>query len=400
MIIKSLMDTDLYKFTMAHTVLHHPSASGAQVEYEFKNRTANVDLNPFAAEIRREIGSLCSLRFAPRELEYLRGLRYLKSDFVDFLRIFQLDPNAVSVHAQPDGLQIKVRGSWLHTILFEVPILAIVNEVYFRSQAVIQEMPQEKIFENGMSILDDKLDLVKDFANAYPSVPFVFSEFGTRRRFSCEWQEEAVRKIVRTVPANFAGTSNVDLAMRYGLTARGTMAHEFLQAFQGLGGVQLADAQKAAFESWVKEYRGDMGIALTDVMGIDAFLRDFDLYFCKLFDGVRHDSGDPYEWTEKIIAHYRANKIDPKTKTAVYSDGLTIPKALALCFKFQGQINTVFGIGTNLTNDVGFEPLAIVMKMTRCNGRPVAKVSDSRGKTMCDDEKYLWYLKQVYQIKD
>jgi nicotinate phosphoribosyltransferase len=397
MIIESLLDTDLYKFTMMQAVLHHfPSA---QVEYQFKNRTKDVDLRPFAKEIKDEINQLCELTFDRREIDYLRGLRYLKPDFVDFLRNFRLNPEAVSVTEGLDDLKIIVNGSWVQTIMFEVPILAIVNEVYFRNQVHSTEQANELCLA-GTERLIAKVAQIDEHNNNFPGIPFIFSDFGTRRRFSREWQAEIVRTLVRTVPKNFFGTSNVDLAHRYGLTARGTMAHEWLQAFQQLGCCRVGDSQKEAFEYWVKEYRGDMGIALSDIMGLDAFLRDFDLYFCKLFDGVRHDSGDPYEWTEKIIAHYRANKIDPRTKTAVYSDGLTVPKALDICCKYNGQINMAFGIGTNLTNDLGMEPLQIVMKLTSCNGQPVAKVSDARGKTMCNDLKYLAYLKQVFQMKD
>ncbi len=402
MIIESLLDTDLYKFTMMQAVLHQfPSA---QVEYQFKNRTKGVDLRPYAAEIREEINSLCELTLDRMEIEYLRGLRYLKPDFVDFLRNFRLNPEAVSVTEGPEDLRITVKGSWVQTILFEVPILAIVNEVYFRNVAAENDNMFEgyfkKAFDEGKRRLKEKTELILSHTCAYPGIPFIFSDFGTRRRFSREWQGEVVRTLARVVPKNFFGTSNVDLAHRYGLTARGTMAHEWLQAFQQLGCCRVGDSQKQAFEHWVKEYRGDMGIALSDIMGLDAFLRDFDLYFCKLFDGVRHDSGDPYEWTERVIEHYRANKVDPRTKTAVYSDGLNVPKALDICCKYNGQINMAFGIGTNLTNDVGYEPLQIVMKMTTCNGQPVAKVSDARGKTMCNDEKYLAYLKQVFEIKD
>jgi nicotinate phosphoribosyltransferase len=187
-------------------------------------------------------------------------------------------------------------------------------------------------------------------------------------------------------------------AMQQGLTPLGTMAHEYLQACQALG-PRLRDSQVFGFEMWAKEYRGDLGIALSDVYGMDAFLRDFDLYFCKLFDGARHDSGDPVQWGERLIAHYEAMRVDPKTKTLVFSDGLNIPKVIELYQRFAGRAKLAFGVGTNLTNDVGVEPIQIVMKMTRCNGQPVAKLSDTPGKTMCDDVAYLAYLRQVFEIQ-
>jgi nicotinate phosphoribosyltransferase len=185
--------------------------------------------------------------------------------------------------------------------------------------------------------------------------------------------------------------------MKLGLTPLGTMAHEYLQACQALG-PRLRDSQVFGFETWAREYRGDLGIALSDVYGIEPFLRDFDMYFCKLFDGARHDSGDPFTWGERMIAHYRNNRVDPLTKTLIFSDGLTVEKIIALYQQFRGRCQLAFGIGTNLTNDLGYEPLQIVIKMTQCNGQPVAKLSDTPGKGMCDDENYLAYLRQVFDI--
>jgi nicotinate phosphoribosyltransferase len=216
------------------------------------------------------------------------------------------------------------------------------------------------------------------------------ADYGTRRRFSRAWHEEVLRVLVARLgtgpKGQFAGTSNVYFAHLLGLTPLGTMAHEYLQACQ-------------AFESWAKEYRGDLGIALSDVYGLNAFLRDFDMYFCKLFDGARHDSGDPFKWGERMIDHYSRNRVDPKTKTLIFSDSLTIPRTIELYQQFRGRCQLAFGVGTNLTNDLGYEPLQIVIKMTRCNEQPVAKLSDTPGKGMCDDEKYLAYLKQVFEIE-
>ena len=186
--------------------------------------------------------------------------------------------------------------------------------------------------------------------------------------------------------------------MDHGLTPLGTMAHEYLQACQAVG-PRLRDSQVFAFNMWAREYRGDLGIALSDVCGMDAFLRDFDLFFCKLFDGVRHDSGDPFEWGEKLIAHYEKMRIDPRTKTMVFSDSLNIPLAMRLFEYFKGRVRTSFGIGTNLTNDLGYEPLQIVIKMTRCNGQPVAKISDEPSKAMDYDPSYVAYLREVFQVR-
>ena len=390
MIIQSLLDTDLYKFTMMQVVLHH--FPGAVVEYKFKCRNAGVDLTPYLDEIRAEIGELCTLRMRDEELAYLRNLRFMKSDFVDFLGLFHFNAKYVSVEpdpALPGELDITIHGPWLHTILYEIPILAIVSEVYFR-----RTQPKATLDE-GRKRLKDKLETVRKLDAA---LEFKISDYGTRRRFSLAWHEEVIRTIKSEVPHLFAGTSNVWLAMRNDLISLGTVAHEYMQACQALG-PRLRDSQAFAFEMWAKEYRGDLGIAISDTYGMDAFLRDFDLYFCKLFDGARQDSGDPVEWGEKLIAHYLKNRVDPKTKTLIFSDSLTVPKAVDIARRFSGRARLAFGIGTNLTNDVGFEPLQIVIKMTECNGQPVAKLSDSPGKTMSKDEGYLRYLRQVFGIE-
>ncbi len=386
-IIRSLLDTDLYKLTMMQAVLHHYPA--AEVEYVFKCRNDDVNLMPYAAEIRDEINALCQLKFTQNETYYLSQIYYLKPDFVQFLSLFKLNEEYVHIGKDSDGqLAIKVIGPWLHTILFEVPILAIVEEVYARHQHVDVDL------QEGKKRLKAKTNLI----NEHPlKDKLEIMEFGTRRRFNREWQKEVLLHLNRAIDKNLVGTSNVFYARELGLKPLGTMAHEYLQAFQALG-PRLVDSQKTALDFWAKEYRGDLGIALTDVVGVDAFIRDFDRYFAKLFDGVRHDSGCPFEWAKKMIAHYQKLGIDPKTKTLVFSDGLDIPLAFELLEAFHEKTNLVFGIGTNLTNDVGVKPLSIVMKMILCNGQPVAKISDSPGKTMCKDKEYLAYLRKVFDL--
>jgi nicotinate phosphoribosyltransferase len=389
MIIQSLLDTDLYKFTMMQVVLHH--FPGAQVEYKFKCRTEGVDLRPDLNNLRREIGELCRLRFRDEELAYLRGLRFMKSDFVDFLGLFHF--NEKYVHTgygeKPGEIDITVRGPWLHTILFEIPLLAIVSELYFRRT---QPRPD---FAEGRRRLQAKIEQARA---AEPELAFKISDYGTRRRFSLAWQEEVLQTFKREIPQNFAGTSNAWFAMRNQLTPLGTMAHEYMQACQALG-PRLRDSQVFAFDKWAQEYRGDLGIAVADTYGTEAFLRDFDMYFCKLFDGARHDSGDPFAWGERVIEHYRRNRVDPRTKTLIFSDQLTVPIAIQIARRFHGRAVTAFGIGTNLTNDLGYEPINIVIKMTECNGQPVAKVSDSPGKTVSKDPGYLRYLRQVFGLE-
>ncbi|HEV8097089.1 MAG TPA: nicotinate phosphoribosyltransferase [Burkholderiales bacterium] len=388
MLIRSLLDTDLYKFTMMQVVLHH--FPGAQVEYQFKCRTEGVDLAAHIDAIRTEVADLCKLRFDETELAYLRGLRFMKSDFVDFLGLFQFNEKYIRIERKGDkGIDITLRGPWLHTILYEIPVLAIVSEVYFR-----RTQPKPDLAE-GRRRLQAKIDLVRTVKSAEE---LKISDFGTRRRFSLGWQDEIIATLKREVPQYFAGTSNVLLAMKHGVTPLGTMAHEYMQACQALG-PRLRDAQVFAFDKWAQEYRGDLGIALSDTYGMNAFLRDFDMYFCKLFDGARHDSGDPFEWGEKLIAHYQKNRVDPRTKTLIFSDQLTFPLAVEISRRFRGRARASFGIGTNLTNDLGYVPINIVIKMTECNGQPVAKVSDAPGKTVSKDERYLAYLRQVYGLE-
>jgi nicotinate phosphoribosyltransferase len=398
MIITSLLDTDLYKFTMMQVVLHQ--FPGAQVEYRFKCRNGGANLAAHVEEIREEIRSLCGLHFQESELAYLRSMRFIKSDFVDFLGLFKLNEKYIHVTALPSGdIDITIIGPWLHTILFEIPVLAIVNEVYFRNT---QSVPD---FVEGRKRLDAKINQLRVEGLSELKI----ADYGTRRRFSRAWHEEVIRVLsarlgtshspgqALSAPGQLAGTSNVLLAMKLGLTPLGTMAHEYLQASQALG-PRLRDSQTFAFESWAREYRGDLGIALSDVYGMSAFLRDFDLYFCKLFDGARHDSGDPFDWGERMLGHYIQNRVDPLTKTLIFSDGLTVPRTIELYQRFKDRCRLAFGIGTNLTNDLGYEPLQIVIKMVRCNGQPVAKLSDTPSKNMCEDERYLAYLRQVFEI--
>lgn len=399
-IITSLLDNDLYKFTMLQAMLHQfPQTHGV---YRFRCRNNEDTLYPLADikdDLEQQLDSLCELRFLEDELEYLRGLRFMRSDFVDYLELFKLKRRFITVSTDEKGrLFIDIEGPMIQAMFFEVFVLAIVNELYFSA------LSNASVIEEGQRRLDEKVELLHQYAvkqekydNNTP--PFIVADFGTRRRFSKVWQAHVVETLHNAEPKIVSGTSNVYLAKKLGMTPIGTMAHEFMQAFQALD-VRLRDSQKAALEAWVHEYRGDLGIALTDVVGMDAFLRDFDLYFAKLFDGLRHDSGDPYVWGDKAIAHYKKLKIDSRTKILTFSDGLDLNKAWNLHQYFKGQIRTSFGIGTNLTNDMGITPINIVLKLVECNGQPVAKLSDSPGKTMINNDTYLAYLRQVFEVDE
>ncbi|MGE0087056.1 MAG: nicotinate phosphoribosyltransferase [Desulfococcaceae bacterium] len=388
MIINSLLDTDLYKLTMMQGVLHQ--FPWADVEYEFRCRDSGIDLCPIAKAAEEEIAHLCVLRFRPEELNFLRTLRFMKEDFIQFLRLFHLQKDFIQVSTDGGEFSIKIKGPWLHTILFEVPVLAIVSELFFR---YLEPAPD---FERGKEKLYHKIGIVKE--SNRENLGFVFSDFGTRRRFSRDWHENIIGILKKEMPENLIGTSNVMFAMKYSLIPIGTMAHEWIMACQALG-PRVADSQKFALEHWAQEYRGDLGIALSDTLGFEAFLSDFDMYFAKLFDGCRHDSGDPFAWGDRLIAHYRKLKVDPRWKRAVFSDGLSFEKAAEIARYFKDRISTSFGIGTNLTNDIRGKAVQIVIKMTRCQGAPVAKISDTPGKQMCKEGSYLEYLKNVFSKK-
>jgi nicotinate phosphoribosyltransferase len=363
-VITSLLDTDLYKYTMWQTMLHRFPQTQAEYSFVCRNQPA-YPLAELLPQVNAELDALCALSFREDELAYIGGLRYIKSDFVDFLRIFRFQRNFIEARAEGDQLRIVARGPQVHVMAFEIFVLAIVNELYFR------RFDRAAAEAEGRLRLQAKLDQLRALGNEAPlRHPFELFDFGVRRRFSRSWQREVVAAFQAEAPQFFKGTSNVLLARDLGLVPIGTMAHEYLQTYQALG-VRLRDFQKAALEDWVQEYRGDLGIALTDVVGMDAFLSDFDLYFAKLFDGLRHDSGDPLVWAEKALALYHA---------------------------LGNRTNLGFGIGTHLTNDVGLTPLNIVMKLTSANGQPVAKLSDSPGKTLCDDQTFLAYLRQVFNV--
>jgi len=396
-IIHSLLDTDLYKFTMLQVVLHKFPQTHSVYHFRCRNLQDTVyPLTDILDDLNEQLDYLCQLKFKEDELLYLRSLRFIKSDFVDYLELFQLKRRFIKASIDSEGrLDIWVEGPMVQAMMFEIFVLAIVNELYFR------RIRSDEVLAEGERRLQAKMVLLNQYQQEQQpnDPPFLVSDFGTRRRYSYDWQKHVIEAFHQAAPYIFRGTSNVLIAKELGLTPIGTMAHEFLQAFQALD-VRLRDFQKAALETWVQEYRGDLGIALTDVVGMDAFLRDFDLYFAKLFDGLRHDSGDPYEWGDKAYAHYKKLKVDSKSKMLTFSDGLNLEKAWNLHQYFKDRFQVSFGIGTNLTNDMGQTPLNIVLKLVECNGQSVAKISDSPGKTMTDNDTFLAYLRQVFQITE
>ncbi|HAU4337849.1 TPA: nicotinate phosphoribosyltransferase [Serratia marcescens] len=387
-ILTSLLDTDAYKLHMQQAVFHrYPAIS---VAAEFRCRGDEL-LGEYADEIRAQVALMSRLALTDAEFAYLSGLPFFRQDYLNWLRTFRYDPQQVIVENRDGKLHIRIAGPWREVIMWEVPLLAVISEVVHRRRSA-QVTP-----EQAVAHLQTKLAQFKTLAGDLDLSRFKLMDFGTRRRFSQGVQQA----IVSTLQAEFpylSGTSNYDLAHQLGLVPVGTQAHEWFQAHQQISPV-LANSQRAALQAWLDEYPDQLGIALTDCITMDAFLRDFGPQFAERYQGLRHDSGDPVEWGEKAIAHYEKLGIDPMSKTLVFSDNLDLDKALALYRHFYQRINLGFGIGTRLTCDIpGVKPLNIVIKLVECKGKPVAKLSDSPGKTICQDQAFVRALRKALDL--
>jgi len=393
--ISTLLDTDLYKFTMWQVMLHHNPEATGMTQFICRNKP-QYPLSALVDGVREQLEYLCSLHFTEHDLGLLGTRAYIKKDFLEWLGIFRFQMKFLEIAADGDELRIIARGPLVHITAFEIFVLSIVNELYFRRLAT------PAVLTEGRRRLAAKVEHLKSYmadARNQRRHPYEVFDFGTRRRFSREWHDEVIATLAREVPQYFRGTSNVELAFKHDLVPIGTMAHEHMQKHQGLGNVQLRRSVRAALEEWVQEYRGDLGIALTDVITTDAFLRDFDLYYAKLFDGVRHDSGDPDEWARKMLEHYKRLRIDARTKRLVFSNALTFDESFRLYQQWGDLAQHGSGIGTWLSNDMGLTPLNIVMKLKQVNNQPVAKISDDPSKALGEDPVFLAYLKQVFGVK-
>ena len=387
-IVVSLLDTDLYKFNMNQVIFHrHTDLCG---EYYFKCRNRDVRFTrEMQEEICAQIDHLCSLSFKKEELDYLRSIRFIKPDYVEFLRLWHPIREYVNVSLTGEGeLSIMVNGPLFSAMQFEIYLLEIVNEVYFRMQ-----FDYETLLRSARERLDEKISLFR--AGKYT---FNFAEFGCRRRLSRAWEGEMLARMKKDLP-NCVGTSNVYFAMKYGMKPIGTYAHEFVQMYQGIDSIPLAYTNHYAMRDWYAEYDGDNGTALTDTVTTDLFLLDFNRSMVNNYTGVRHDSGDPYVWGEKMIAHYEKYGVDPRSKQLLFSDSLDFDRAQALYDHFRDRAKVSFGIGTFCSNDTCEPPLNIVIKLMYVNGRPVAKLSDSPEKAMCRDKEYLKYLTQSVKFR-
>lgn len=386
--LNSLLDTDAYKLHMQQAVFHH--YYDVDVTAEFRCRGDEL-LGRYAEAITAQIALMSQLSLSDDEFAYLSTLPFFTADYLVWLRHFRFNPQQVSVSNHHGKLDIRIRGPWREVILWEVPLLAVISEVVHRSRT------PDVSAVHAVAQLRRTLAQFRERSQGIDLSHFKLMDFGTRRRFSRDVQHEIVSVLQQAFPY-LIGTSNYDLARRLGLTPVGTQAHEWFQAHQQLG-ASLANSQRAALHAWLVEYPDQLGIALTDCITMDAFLRDFDLDFANAYQGLRHDSGDPIDWGEKAIAHYQRLAIDPMSKTLVFSDNLHLEKALTLYRHFSQRINLVFGIGTRLTCDIpGVTPLNIVIKLVECNGRPVAKLSDSPGKTICHDAAFISALRKAFDL--
>ena len=376
MIIRSILDSDLYKFTQQKFVLqHYPNVDG---EYIFNNRDKSMKFNQEALEeIKKEIQLMSTLRLTDDEYEWIKKeIYFFDPMYRQYLSNYRFNPNHVKIYLDNDGnLDIKVTGKWREIILWEVPLMAIISEVYFNIV--------DKDWNND---LNHQETLAKTKAQKLTSVGCKFADFGTRRRRNFETQNIVVKTMKNY--EGFVGTSNPYLAMIHGVKSMGTIAHESIMAVSVLE--SMNHPNKATMKLWQETYGSEMGTFLPDTYGIDSFLKDFELKYAKVFDSVRHDSGDPFNFTDKIIEHYKKLRIDPTTKTIIFSDGLDVYTTIEIYNYCKGRIRCSFGIGTNFTNDylkkdgTKSKPLNMVIKLDEVDGKKVCKLSDTPGKAIGD----------------
>lgn len=382
-IITSLLDTDYYKFTMSYAVMKTCERLGIDmphVMYKFKCRN-NKDLLPYKKKIEQEIAKFQNLKLTSQELSFVVNSLPIEEKDRDlpYARLFHMNLKqcVISVFERDGELNIHIEGPWFPAIMFEVPVLSIVNEVYFKDKIKDDSIAQANLFK---------------FLKNTPS----FYEFGTRRRRSKKWQEYVFKQGIKE--GRCLSTSNVALAMKWGKPPIGTMAHEWLQGFQAISR-DLRDFQKDALNHWLLTYRGKLGVALTDIVGVDAFLADWDSFFAKNFYTLRHDSGDPKMFVDKVIKRYK--ELDMKPPRVMFSDGLN-DKTANDCLSYSSGhgINADPAIGTFATNNCGVDPLHIVIKLAKLNGQAVAKIPDTAGKTMCDDQSFEERLRKTFNIRN
>ncbi len=368
MIIRDFIDNDLYKFTTMNAI--QKMFPDAEVAYSFIDRGKTEFPAGFAEALRAEVDAMADLKLSAEAERFMRRkCYYFDAVFFDLLKGYRYDPSEVTIHQQGGELKVEIRGLWYRTVLWEVPLMALISELYFRMTG----QPARRVEEKA---------IVK--AKRFAAIGAHISEFGTRRRFSFEVQDQVIGLLKEYASHHLKGSSNVFMAMKYDLTPMGTHPHEWFMYHGAHYGYRVAN--ELALANWVNVYEGNLGIALTDTYTTDNFFRIFNTKYAKLFDGLRWDSGDPFAFTEKALKHYRENRIDPRTKTVVYSDSLDLEEVEKIRSFVGGRLHDVYGIGTYLTNDAGVQPLNMVIKMFECKPRgcrdflPVVKLSDVAGK--------------------
>ncbi len=383
-----LEDTDFYKFTMAQVYDQHlPSTI---MEMKFHNRTPGVNLAKYVEPLKEKLKDLCECKISPKTISRFQSSTLFTPSYIDFLSTLKLNYDHISeLKADGESISIRTKGSARYITWFETHVMSIIQELYFR------DVYGDLDLNEGSNRLTEKIKKYKDLTNKYQ---FKFSEFGTRRRALKIWQEQVLQRLIDMNVSQFAGTSNVHFATKFDIPMIGTFAHEYLMVGQGLKNVNIYNSQFHMLNLWQEVYGGALGIALSDVFGTKAFLNDFNYTLANQYTGVRHDSGDPFTWAESHIEHYKSFGIDPKKKVLLFSDGLNVNKVEKILERFHGKINLSFGIGTDFTNDLGVPALQLVMKAVKVNNLPVAKISDSPGKGMCEDPYHEEHIRKVFKI--
>ncbi|WP_343192443.1 nicotinate phosphoribosyltransferase [Buchnera aphidicola (Taiwanaphis decaspermi)] len=387
-ILKSILDTDAYKIHMQQAIFYH--YYNVSVVAEFICRSNN-NLGKFSKYLKNQIKMMEYLSLTKDEYNYISSFSFFKKDYLKWFKKFKYKADQVKISNYCGKLKIKISGPWREVVLWEVPILSIISELVqsIRYPNITPKIAINYLCKKLKYFYEkyDKLDLYK----------LKLIDFGTRRRFSYDVHLSIIKKLKKNIPWLY-GSSNYHFSHLLGIKPLGTQSHEWFQAHQQISAF-LSDSQNLALKVWLLQYKNKLNIALTDCINMDSFLKDFNYYYAKKYKGLRHDSGNPFLWGDKAIDHYIKLGVDPKTKILLFSDRLSFDKMIRIYNYFNGKIKLMFGIGTNLTCDIPFvKPLNIVIKLTKCNDKPVAKISDSPGKIFCKDKYFINNLKKAFKI--
>jgi len=382
--VASLLDSDLYKYSMQMMVVKHFNT--VKVRYDFFNRGKTIFPMGFGVRLNKLVQEMQYLFLEKEEAEYLHTLPFLTPFYIEYLKSYNFDPSEVQIYQSTEGeLMITIEGYWFRTILWEVPLMALISQLYFEMTGLDIDSEEDRTRTNV------------DKALFFRNNGIFYADYGTRRRYSLQNHEKVLKDLIEYSsptpqnPHGLVGTSNVYLALKYGIKPIGTLAHEVISVIAALEGYQ--EANKKTMDYWSDVYGGALGTMLTDTYTTPQFFKEFCMKYAKLFDSIRHDSGDPVEFGELAIAHYKSLDIDTMSKTLIFSDNLNTEKVLEIAKHFKGRIKFAFGIGTFLSNDVGVKALNMVIKATKADGKHVIKLSDDLSKNTGD-------LKTVLLVKE